>query len=79
MLLRNHGFITSGRTIHEAMFYTYHLEKAARTQIMALSCGQELIIPDKKVCERAVRDLLSFEQDLGIRDWQAWLRWVGHW
>ena len=25
MLLRNHGAITCGKTIHEAMFYAYHL------------------------------------------------------
>ncbi|MGL9726028.1 MAG: class II aldolase/adducin family protein [Wolbachia sp.] len=30
MLMRNHGSITCGRTIQEAMFYTYHLNKHAR-------------------------------------------------
>jgi hypothetical protein len=28
-------------------------------------------------CEKTVGDLLSFETDLGSRDWQAIQRWVG--
>lgn len=74
MLLRNHGFITAGRTIQEAMFYCYHLERAARAQVMALSCNRELVIPPAETCQKSVRDLLSFEEDLGARDWQAWIR-----
>lgn len=73
IFLCNHGTICTGRTIHEAMFYTYHLEQACKTQCLACSTGQELIIPPKEVCEQTVKDLLSFEQDLGKRDWQAWL------
>jgi ribulose-5-phosphate 4-epimerase/fuculose-1-phosphate aldolase len=76
MLLRNHGMITCGTTIHEAMFYCYHLELACKTQIAALSSGVELIIPDKKICQQANYDLLNFEKDLGLRDWQAWVRWI---
>jgi len=76
MLLRNHGMITCGTTIHEAMFYCYHLELACKTQIAALSSGVELIIPDKKICQQANYDLLNFEKDLGFRDWQAWIRWI---
>jgi ribulose-5-phosphate 4-epimerase/fuculose-1-phosphate aldolase len=76
MLLRNHGMITCGTTIHEAMFYCYHLELACKTQIAALSSGVELIIPDKKMCQQANYDLLNFEKDLGLRDWQAWVRWI---
>lgn len=72
MLLRNHGTITSGTTIEEAMFFTHHLEQACRVQIQALSAGYEnLIIPDKKICEKAVSDLLSFEKNLGERDFKA--------
>lgn len=74
ILMRNHGAITCGRTIHEAMFYTYHLEQASKTQIMALSTGKNLIFPEVEICEKAARDLLSFEEDLGRRDWEAWLR-----
>jgi ribulose-5-phosphate 4-epimerase/fuculose-1-phosphate aldolase len=77
MLMRNHGMITCGRTIHEAMFYAYHLELACRLQVAALSAGAELVMPDESICVKAREDLLAFEQDLGARDWQAWLRWIG--
>lgn len=73
IFLRNHGTVCAGRTIHEAMFYSYHLEQACKTQCLAYSTGQELIMPSKEVCQQTVKDLLSFEQDLGKRDWQAWL------
>lgn len=78
MFLCNHGFITCGRTLHEAMFYAYHLEMSCRTQIMALSSNQELIKLSDQVCEKSNKDLLSFEKDLGKRDWDAWVRVLKH-
>jgi ribulose-5-phosphate 4-epimerase/fuculose-1-phosphate aldolase len=74
MLMRNHGSITCGKTIQETMFYTYHLEQACQTQCLALSMNRELSIPDKGICMKAVEDLLSFENNLGERDWNAWVR-----
>lgn len=74
MFLRNHGAITCGRTIHEALFYTYHLEFACKTQCAALAMNRELTMPSHEICKQSVHDLLSFERDLGLRDWQAWLR-----
>jgi ribulose-5-phosphate 4-epimerase/fuculose-1-phosphate aldolase len=74
LFLRNHGFITCGRTIQEAMFYTYHLQKACETQCHILAMGKKYITPPKEVCEKTVLDLLSFEKNLGQRDWEAWKR-----
>lgn len=74
MLLRNHGSITSGGTVPEAMFYTYHLIQACKTQYIALSMGESLCIPNKGTCKKSVNDLLSFEKNLGQRDWAAWKR-----
>ncbi len=76
MFLRNHGAITCGATIHEAMFYTYHLEQACKTQFLITGSNQKIIIPSKEICQKTVIDLLQFEQDLGMRDWQAWLRYI---
>lgn len=76
MFLENHGFITCGKTIHEAMFYCYHLEQACKTQCAAMSAGAELIIPPDFVCRQANTDIMSFEQDLGKRDWEAWVRMI---
>jgi ribulose-5-phosphate 4-epimerase/fuculose-1-phosphate aldolase len=74
MFLRNHGAVICGKTIEEAMFFTYHLENACKTQHIALSMGQKLITPTKEVCKQSVNDLLTFESSLGKRDWDAWIR-----
>jgi ribulose-5-phosphate 4-epimerase/fuculose-1-phosphate aldolase len=76
MLLRNHGLIACGKTIHEAMFYCYHLQKACEAQCYTLAMGREYIVPETEICKKAVHDLLSFEQDLGKRDWEAWKRLI---
>ena len=76
IFLRNHGYIACGHTPWEAMFYCYHLENACRTQIAILSSGAEFITPSVDICKKANKDLLSFEEDLGMRDWLAWIRWV---
>jgi ribulose-5-phosphate 4-epimerase/fuculose-1-phosphate aldolase len=76
MLLQNHGSVTCGSTLHEALFYTYHLQLACKTQCLALAMNHPLIVPSKETSEKAVVDLLSFEPDLGIRDWVAWERLV---
>jgi ribulose-5-phosphate 4-epimerase/fuculose-1-phosphate aldolase len=74
MLLQNHGSISCGKTIEEATFYCYHLQQACKTQCLALAMGQELVIPNEPTCLQAVNDLLTFEKNLGQRDWLAWLK-----
>lgn len=76
LLMRHHGSITCGRTIQEAMFYTYHLEKACYAQCLTLGMNKEVISLPASLCERTVNDLLSFEEDLGSRDWKAWTRLI---
>lgn len=76
IFLKNHGYIACGKTPWESMFYCHHLERACRVQVAALSSGAELVIPPDAVCKKANKDLLSFEKDLGKRDWLAWIRWL---
>lgn len=76
MLLNNHGSVTCGKTIQEALFYTYHLEMACKTQIMANFSESDMLIPNHEICKKAVADLLGFEENLGMRDWHAWVRKV---
>lgn len=45
MLLRNHGILTTGKTVGEAFAQAYYLEKACQVQIAAQSTGLPLIIP----------------------------------
>lgn len=71
MLLQNHGTLTAGRTLHEAFFFTHHLEEACRVQCLAMSANTPLIVPEPHICQKAHEDLMSFESDRGIRDWMA--------
>lgn len=71
MLLHHHGSLTCGKTIWEAMFYTYHLHKACQAQC----CMQWPIKTiSQDICVKSVQTLLAFEKDLGRRDWEAWKR-----
>ena len=74
MFLRNHGTLICGRTIHETYIMNNHLENACKTQVAAMSAHSDLIMPDAATCQKTVADLLAFEKDLGMRDWQALLR-----
>jgi ribulose-5-phosphate 4-epimerase/fuculose-1-phosphate aldolase len=74
MLMRNHGMLTAGETVHEAMFYTHHLEQACRVQAMSSRPPEDWIMPSSETCRRTHQDLMGFESDLGRRDWDAYLR-----
>jgi ribulose-5-phosphate 4-epimerase/fuculose-1-phosphate aldolase len=76
LLMRHHGAIVCGRTIEEAMFFTYHLEKACQTQINLLSMNQPIVEIPTEICIQSVNDLLSFEPNLGQRDFEAWVRLI---
>ena len=78
LFLRHHGFITTGKTLAEALFYTYHLEQASKTQCLAQAMNTPLLKISSEVCEKTVSTLLAFEKDLGQRDWLAWKRKLGH-
>lgn len=71
MMLENHGTISCGKTIHQALFYSYYLEQACQVQLKAMATGAECIYPTSEVCAQASRDMRQFEPDLGRRDWEA--------
>jgi len=56
LVLRNHGIITTGRSVAEAFNSLYFFERAAQTQILAMSTGRPLrIVPQPVVdhmCEQ---------------------------
>lgn len=74
MLMRHHGAVICGQHVEEAMFYTYHLEKACQTQAITLSMNKGYLRIPEEICQKAVNDVLSFEKNLGERDWEAWVR-----
>ena len=76
MMLRNHGTMTCGETVEEALFYLLFLEEACRVQVAALSAGRAaLILPEETVCEAAYQAMTAFEQgQIGERDFLAMCR-----
>ena len=54
VMMQNHGVTTLGNTVAEAWDALYHLERAAKTQVLAYSTGQPLqIMPDDLAEETA--------------------------
>jgi ribulose-5-phosphate 4-epimerase/fuculose-1-phosphate aldolase len=69
MLLRNHGGITTGKTVCEAFIASYYLEKACQFQILAQSAGMPLAMPSDKVIAASGSRFASDE-----RAWPSLLR-----
>lgn len=77
MILRNHGTLTWGRSVHEAFALTYQLESACEYQIAAMSGGAELNYPAPEVVEKTK----AFGQgganrQIALLSWQSVLREV---
>ena len=54
VMMQNHGVTTLGATVAEAWDALYHLERAAKTLLLAYSTGQELqVMPDELAEETA--------------------------
>jgi ribulose-5-phosphate 4-epimerase/fuculose-1-phosphate aldolase len=49
MILRNHGLLACGTTIHDAWMGIYYLERACQAQVATLSGGAELVFPPEDV------------------------------
>jgi ribulose-5-phosphate 4-epimerase/fuculose-1-phosphate aldolase len=74
MLLRNHGLLTAGRTIAQAFYLMYYLDRACRVQMHALAMGRTLVLPDAATCEKAARQFWDDPVAMGDREWPALLR-----
>lgn len=73
MILRNHGLLTTGRTVAEAFYYMYYLEQACRIQVAAQSTGVELSIPSVATQERTKKQFVR-DDNTGWLVWQAFQR-----
>ncbi|WP_349617645.1 class II aldolase/adducin family protein [Azotobacter salinestris] len=75
LILRNHGLLTSGRTIEEAFYNLYFLERACAAQLAAQSGGAALHFPPEAVAEKAARGFeLAIAQNRPQSHWDAYLR-----
>jgi ribulose-5-phosphate 4-epimerase/fuculose-1-phosphate aldolase len=82
LFMKNHGVVTTGSTVAQAYRRLYKLERACRTQVLAMSTGQPLQVLDAETIERvrtpspddrhprAERERLYFEAMMRVVDRQ---------
>lgn len=80
LFMKNHGVVATGQTVAQAYRRLYKLERACRTQVLALATGQPLQVLDATVIARvqtpgaderhprAERDRLYFEAMMRVVD-----------
>ena len=75
MVLRNHGLLVGGRTIAEAFWDIYYLERACQAQVAAGNA--ELVIPPEEVCRHTAAQF-NREGQLAHCEmaWQSALRMI---
>lgn len=73
MILRNHGLITAGKSVGEAFWRMYILERACALQMDVLATGRELVVPPPELC-RKVRAQYDSDFPAGHFEWPALLR-----
>ncbi|WP_394688176.1 class II aldolase/adducin family protein [Hoeflea sp.] len=56
VMMANHGVTTVARTVAEAFDAMYHLERAARTMVLAYSTGQPLNVMSDELAEATARE-----------------------
>jgi ribulose-5-phosphate 4-epimerase/fuculose-1-phosphate aldolase len=61
MVLRNHGLLTTGRSVAEAFLWLYRLERAAQVQIDAGSAGTLRLITDN-IAKKSGEDVNGFAE-----------------
>jgi ribulose-5-phosphate 4-epimerase/fuculose-1-phosphate aldolase len=74
LILRNHGLLTTGRTVAEAYMRMNYLCKSAEMQMMAMAATKDLRMPPPDVCELTAQQHEGFKTRLGDREWPAMLR-----
>lgn len=79
LILRNHGLLTTGRSVAEAFVRMYYLNRACEIQLATLSAGQKLVIPPPEVCEHTAQQLETYAKRDTVhldRIWTALMRLV---
>jgi ribulose-5-phosphate 4-epimerase/fuculose-1-phosphate aldolase len=78
LILRNHGLLTTGRTIPEAFIRFWRLNRACEIQLAAQAA--KLRLPSPEVCEASFQmgeEFLTDQADLGQLEFDAILRKLG--
>ena len=75
LILRNHGLLTVGKTIGEAVNWMHRLELTARSQLAAMATGAKLSpVPDAVLQETYMNYQPQTRRPYGVMEWPALLR-----
>ncbi len=75
MIMRNHGTLTVGSELSEAFCSMHTLEKAAIVQLMALSTGRDIVLPEKEICEKVLNQTSQLKTIKNYEiEWNALVR-----
>jgi ribulose-5-phosphate 4-epimerase/fuculose-1-phosphate aldolase len=77
LILRNHGLLTCGQSIGQAVVLMHNLVGVAEVQARMEATGQEMCVPPPEVCEKTAQQFERFVQrDHCEPQWQAIMRWL---
>ena len=72
LILRNHGLLTTGRSVAEAFRGIYYLERACQLQMDVLATGREINPPPPGVAEHVARQVETGAAGQGSVDTIEW-------
>lgn len=71
MILRNHGLLACGATVHDAFDVMMHLERACQAQVAAQAGGAELIEPSRDVARKVAAQFARPGRQAPANAWAA--------
>jgi len=74
LILRNHGLLTAGRTIPEAVSLMYYLDQSCRIQLDIMASGGKMLRVSEATGEKVARQFERNGIPAGQREWPALLR-----
>lgn len=74
LILKNHGLLTLGASVPQAVFLMYYLERACRVQLAIQATGHEPIYPDPEICEKTAQQHWGKVEQLDNLMWPAMMR-----
>ncbi len=75
MLLRNHGVLAVGQTVGQAFNNAYRLERACRSQLMAMAGNDAIVLPPQDVIDRTNHLYQpNVRRPYGLLEWPAMRR-----
>ncbi|MDA3934468.1 MAG: class II aldolase/adducin family protein [Gammaproteobacteria bacterium] len=74
LILHNHGLVTIGTSVAEAFYMMWRLEKACRTQLLALATGSELVLPEAEVASKTSAVYAGSSAMMSEFAWEGFVR-----